>query len=47
MRESKILKFICYLIIPILVLNIILSVFYQFGRESFENKEKYDKTYFQ
>lgn len=47
MKESKILKILCYIIIPILFLNIILSLFYQLSKDSFNKESKYDKNYFQ
>lgn len=38
MRESKILKIISYCLIPILILIISLSVFYEFGKEVYNEK---------
>ena len=45
MRKSKILKIISYSLIPILVLIIGLSVFYEFGKEVY-NKDVDTSTYF-
>lgn len=47
MRESKILKAISYVIIPILILMIILSFIYQFGKESFKDEPRYNSDFFQ
>lgn len=45
MRESKILKAISYCLIPVLVLIIGMSIFYEFGKEAYNN-EIDTSTYF-
>lgn len=47
MRESKILKVISYILIPILVLIILLSVFYEMAKSDLSNQNKYDHEYFE
>jgi len=47
MRESKILKVISYILIPILVLAIIVSVFYEASKNDLKDENKYDSEYFE
>ena len=47
MRESKILKVISYILIPILVLIILLSVFYEMAKSNLRDENRYDHEYFE
>lgn len=47
MRESKSLKIICYILIPILVLILGISLFYEAVKEQYLNTTYDDKMYFQ
>ena len=47
MRESRILKIICYILIPILVLLLGVSLFYEACKEKYLNTSIDDKLYFQ
>ncbi len=47
MRESKLLKVISYILIPILVLIILSSVFYEIAKSNFNDENRYDHKYFE
>ena len=47
MRESKLLKVISYILIPILVLIILLSIFYEIAKSNLTDENRYNHEYFE
>lgn len=46
MRESKLLKSICYLLVPILIGILVLSILYGLDKKGYDSKEIEDLSYF-